>query len=130
MSSLRKSARVRPKSPPLQPVSAAPIENKISTDEKHRIASHCGMPIFPANLTAAATATIRCALGRTIAAAGLVGLAFDPNDGKDQNGPRAFERSDMHPRVRLPRRRKFNDRPHPQLSLIAAEANSPATRRH
>jgi hypothetical protein len=50
---------------------------------------------------------------RSAAAAGLVGVTFDSDDGKDQDGSRAFAWSAIRaqpPRSRI--RRKFNDGAH------------------
>ena len=60
-----------------------------------------------------ATAARGSAFFRSTATAGFVGIAFDPDDRKDQDGGRAFAWSAIRaqpPRSRI--RRKFNDGAH------------------
>jgi hypothetical protein len=70
----------------------------------------------------AAAAARSGAFFRSAAIAGFVGLAFDPDDGKDQDRPHAFawyaiQRWAQPPRRRI--RRKFNDGAHIELiSLV------------
>jgi hypothetical protein len=57
------------------------------------------------------------------ATAGFIGVAFDADDRKDQDGAHAFARSAIQGRTRPPRnriRRKFNDGGHSKLSVGAA----------
>jgi hypothetical protein len=74
-------------------------------------------------LASTATAAGSGTLFRTAAAAGLVGRAFDPDDGQDQDGCHAYAWSAIHGRARPPRsriRRKIDDGTHVKLSLVAA----------
>jgi hypothetical protein len=62
-------------------------------------------------------------LFRSTAAAGFVGLAFDPDDRKDQDGPHAFAWGAIHNGAQPPRGRirwKVNDGAHVKLFLVAA----------
>jgi hypothetical protein len=63
---------------------------------------------------------------RSAATVGFIGFAFDPHDGKDQEGSHAFEWGGINGRAQPPRRRisrKFNDDAHVELiSLVAAQA--------
>src|SRR5258706_12541774 len=64
-------------------------------------------------------------LFRSAATAGFTERAFDPDNGKNQNGSHAFAGSAIHAWARPPRRcirRKFNDGAHVRVSLIAAPA--------
>jgi hypothetical protein len=66
-----------------------------------------------------ATATRGRTLFRSAAVAGFIAFAFDPDDGKDQDGPHAFAWRTIHGWARPPRRRirrKFNDGAHVELS--------------
>ena len=74
--------------------------------------------------TPAATATGRSTLFRSAPTAGLVAYAFDPDDGKEQDGAPAFACGATHgwsqpPRSRI--RRKLDDGAHMQFSLVAAD---------
>jgi hypothetical protein len=74
-------------------------------------------------LSSATTAARRRTLFRPATTAGFVGLALDPDDGKNQNSTHAFARSAVHgwaqpPRCRI--RRKFNNNAHAKFSLVAA----------
>jgi hypothetical protein len=74
----------------------------------------------------AATTAWGGAFFRSAATVGSIGLAFDPDDGKDQQGSHVFAGSAIHGYARPPRRRirrKFNDGAHIQLiSLVTAPA--------
>lgn len=76
----------------------------------------------------AATTPRRGTLFRSAAAAGLLGFAFDPDDGEDQDGPHGSADYGwaQPPRGRI--RRKFNDGAHIKLSLDAARTR--VRRRH
>jgi hypothetical protein len=68
-----------------------------------------------------ATATGRCTFFRSAPTAGFVGVAFDPDNGKDQYGSKAIAWSAIQaqpPRSRI--RREFNDGAHVPFSLVAA----------
>jgi hypothetical protein len=60
------------------------------------------------------------ALFRSPPAAGLVGLAFDSDYGKDQDDAHAFAWSAVPGRAQPPRRRKFNNGTHPKLIFVLA----------
>src|ERR1700733_15902706 len=96
MSSLRKSSRVRPKSPPLQPPSATLATSNVKTAVEHRICRlvRIGKHVSGISKCPVSAPTATAARGRTLfrsaSAAGFVGLALDPDDGKDQDGPHAF----------------------------------------
>jgi hypothetical protein len=67
-----------------------------------------------------ATATRGRTFFRTAATAGLVGLAFDPDDGEDQDNPHAFACSAIRGWAQPPRSRirwKFNDGAHAETLL-------------
>src|SRR5437588_12979636 len=98
MSSLRKSPRVRPKSPPLQPprpapISAAPIKMRMRARgdlvPEVRIGRHIsGIFKRPSSGAPTATAAGGCTFFRSAPIA-LVGWAFDPDNGQDQYRPHA-----------------------------------------
>jgi hypothetical protein len=74
----------------------------------------------PMSGTPTATAAGCCTLFRSMPTAGLVGLAFDPDNRKDQHGPHAIAHGATHCRARPPRsriRREFNDGAHLPRSL-------------
>jgi hypothetical protein len=68
---------------------------------------------------AAAAAAWRCPLFWPAATVGFVGMAFDPDHGKNQDGGRALTRGDTHGSAQPARSRirgKFNDGAHVNLS--------------
>jgi hypothetical protein len=68
---------------------------------------------------AAAAATRRCSLFRPAATIGFIGMALDPDHGKNQDCGRAVARGDTHGSAQPARsriRRKFNDGAHVDLS--------------
>jgi hypothetical protein len=68
---------------------------------------------------AAAAAARRCSLFWPAATTGFIGMAFDPDHGKNQDGGRASARGDTHGSAQLARSRirwKFNDGAHVNLS--------------
>jgi len=64
------------------------------------------------NLAPAATSSRSRPLFRAAATAGFIGLAVDPDGGKNQDGTHTLTRSGIHRGARPPRRRKINDNPH------------------
>src|ERR1700736_1736513 len=112
MSSLTKSARVRPKSPPLQAPSVTPARSSARAGDMHRIELRVSGMSNCLLLAPAATSPRSRPLFRTAAAAGFIGLAVDPDHGKYQDGAHAIARSGIYRRARPARRRKINDSPH------------------
>jgi hypothetical protein len=102
MSSLRKSWRVRPKSPPLQPASITLVKNSATAADGNlkcrlvRIGKHVsGMSGCPVSAPTAAAAGGRTFF-RSASTAGFVVVVFDPDDGKDQDGSHAFAWRAIH----------------------------------
>src|SRR5271155_4899902 len=93
MSSLRKSSRVRPKSPPLQAPSVTPSNISISADDgiENRRAVRIGTyvsGILTMSVCSAPTSTTAGRGGplfRSAAAAGFFHLTFDADNRKDQD---------------------------------------------
>src|ERR1700692_2030755 len=106
MSSLRKSWRVRPKSPPLQPPSITLVTNSATAGDGNldgnlnrrlvRIGKHVsgmsGCPVSAPTAAAAGGGTFF----RSASTAGFLVVVFDPNDGKDQDGSHAFAWRAIH----------------------------------
>src|SRR5581483_9754654 len=115
MSSLRKSSRVRPKSPPLHTPSESASESNRAGDMNRIGGNVSGMALCLLLSAATATAARGGALFRPAVVAGFVALAFDADDRKDQDGARRTLRRADHARAQPPRsrfRRKFDDGPH------------------
>ena len=94
MSSLRMSARVRPKSPPLQPPSARRTACSQRDGSANRSSGSEGTsPACRASCDqerARRRRPRRRSLFRSAAVAGFVGVTLDPDDGQDQDGSHAF----------------------------------------
>src|ERR1043166_3120922 len=120
LSSRSISARVRKKSPPLQPARAEPIRRRARAGNErrapeNRIGSIAGILIPSGAPTTTAAGGCPLTLFRSAAIAGLVGVAVDPDNGKDQGGPHAIARCAIHAVIQAPRsriRREIDDGAH------------------
>src|SRR5262249_40787833 len=94
MSSLRKSSRVRQKSPPLQAPTAAAMKSRMAGIRYRIEKCRSGMKV-PGALAPSTPPARRSALSRP-AAAPSIALALDSYDRKDQHGPYSIEGRTNH----------------------------------